>query len=176
MVGRRVFFWLEKLKVSPSERKTVSVLMTLLMILGILNIALAPSSPFGADHYNELEQQFRQRTELIRSENQKLMERYHPPVLNERAFEVVVSDTIPPDSALKAEQNPSDPISEKQKINVNTATAEMLQKLPGIGPAYSKRIIQYREEHGEFSSIEELIKIKGIGKKRLEKLRPFVKL
>ncbi len=47
-------------------------------------------------------------------------------------------------------------------------------KLKGIGPVLAERIIQYRKMHGYFRSVDELIKIKGIGPKTLEKLRPYV--
>lgn len=56
-------------------------------------------------------------------------------------------------------------------ININTADAEELTLLPGIGPAKAKLIIQKREELKEFQSIEELLEVKGIGPKTLEKLR-----
>lgn len=59
-------------------------------------------------------------------------------------------------------------------ININTADEATLQLLPGIGPAYSKRMVNYRKETGSFTSIEEITKIKGIGPKTLEKLRPIV--
>lgn len=61
-------------------------------------------------------------------------------------------------------------------ININTATAEVLQQLPGIGPAYAGRIIEWRAQNGQFTSIEQLIEIKGIGEKRLENIRPLVTL
>jgi competence protein ComEA len=61
-------------------------------------------------------------------------------------------------------------------VNINSAGLEDLQRLPGIGPAYAQRIIDYRVQHGRFQSIDELDEVKGIGPKKLEKLRPFVSL
>lgn len=65
---------------------------------------------------------------------------------------------------------------EQGTVNINSAGLEELQRLPGIGPAYAQRIIDYRTEHGRFQSIDELDEVKGIGPKKLEKLRPFVSL
>jgi competence ComEA-like helix-hairpin-helix protein len=61
-------------------------------------------------------------------------------------------------------------------ININAADAALLKLLPGIGPAYSKRIIEYRERNGLFTDIEQLENIRGIGPKTLDKLRPNVVL
>jgi len=52
-----------------------------------------------------------------------------------------------------------------EKINLNTATVGELTKLKRIGPAYAQRIIDYREKHGPFERIEDLMKVKGIGPK-----------
>jgi len=60
------------------------------------------------------------------------------------------------------------------KININTANASELDSLPGIGPAYASRIINYRQAHGSFKSIDQLEEISGIGPKTLEKLRDLV--
>ena len=54
-------------------------------------------------------------------------------------------------------------LSGSGKININTATAEELDTLPGIGPAYADRIIRYRQEEGPFENIEQIIEVKGIG-------------
>lgn len=60
------------------------------------------------------------------------------------------------------------------KINVNTATAEQLESLPGVGPATARAIIEYRKQNGSFSSVDELLDVRGIGPKKLEQIRPYV--
>ena len=60
------------------------------------------------------------------------------------------------------------------KLNINTATAEELSKLPGIGETYANRIVEYRKEHGLFLSVNDLENVPGIGKKRLESLAEFI--
>jgi competence protein ComEA len=57
------------------------------------------------------------------------------------------------------------------KINLNTATAEQLESLPGIGPAMAKNILEYRNKVGKFNRIEEIINVKGIGEKMFLKLK-----
>jgi len=60
------------------------------------------------------------------------------------------------------------------KININSASAEQLDTLPGIGPAYAARIIQYRESNGAFSSIEEIKEVSGIGDATFEKIKDLI--
>jgi competence protein ComEA len=61
-------------------------------------------------------------------------------------------------------------------VNVNSATAEELTLLPGVGPTKAQAIIRYRTEHGAFKRVEDLAAVKGIGEKGLVKLRPHVAL
>ncbi len=63
------------------------------------------------------------------------------------------------------------PESREGPININTATPELLEQLPGVGPKTAQRIVEYREAHGRFSSVDELMNVKGIGPKKLEQIR-----
>ncbi len=66
------------------------------------------------------------------------------------------------------------PTASQGVVNVNTATVEQLQLLPRVGPALAGRIVEFREANGPFESIDELVAVRGIGEKSLEKLRPHV--
>ncbi|KUK14693.1 MAG: ComEA family DNA-binding protein [Synergistetes bacterium] len=59
-------------------------------------------------------------------------------------------------------------------INVNKASLEELEKLPGVGKTIAERIIEYREKNGPFRTAADLLKVKGIGEKKLEKIRDMI--
>ena len=60
------------------------------------------------------------------------------------------------------------------QLNLNTATAEQLETLPGIGPDLAQRILDFRAGHGPFKDVEGLLQVKGIGEAKLAKLRDLV--
>lgn len=62
------------------------------------------------------------------------------------------------------------------RIDLNRASAAELEALPRIGPALARRIVEYRERHGPFRTIEELDHVSGIGPRTLELLRPHAKV
>ncbi|MGA8224796.1 MAG: helix-hairpin-helix domain-containing protein [Candidatus Acidiferrales bacterium] len=72
------------------------------------------------------------------------------------------------DSGLAQKKSPAKP------IDLNTATLEQLEQLPGIGPTTAKEIIEFREKGGPYKRVEDLRAIHGISKSKLEKLRPYV--
>jgi competence protein ComEA len=59
-------------------------------------------------------------------------------------------------------------------VNLNTATSEELQLVPGIGPVTAEKILQMRKSYGAFKSVDDLSAIRGIGPKRLEKMRKYL--
>jgi competence protein ComEA len=62
------------------------------------------------------------------------------------------------------------------RINLNTATRAELESLPGIGPVLAQRIIDYREANGPFQTLEDLLKVEGVGPSLLNKIRDLVEV
>ena len=59
-------------------------------------------------------------------------------------------------------------------VNINSADEKTLTNLPGVGPATAKKIIEYREQNGNFNTIEDLKKVRGIGDKKFEKMKEWL--
>lgn len=92
--------------------------------------------------------------------------------------QIIVSDVAlpaspapPPPSTSSGQQSATLGDSAGGKVNINTATEQELDQLPGIGPATAAKIISYREENGPFASLEALEEVPGIGPAKIEALR-----
>lgn len=66
------------------------------------------------------------------------------------------------------------PIPLTYRVDLNEARRSELRQLPGVGPTLAQRIDEYRDKHGGFRSVDDLLKVPGIGRTTLEKIRPFV--
>jgi competence protein ComEA len=64
----------------------------------------------------------------------------------------------------------------QQLLDINTATVEQLKQLPGIGDTIAERIVKYREAHGYFKKVEDLLNVEGIGEKKLEAIKPLIQI
>jgi len=74
----------------------------------------------------------------------------------------------------KAETKAGKVVPGNRRININTASAEELASLPGLGSKIARSIIEYREQHGPFKEVDDLLKVKRIKNKKLERIKEFV--
>jgi len=79
-----------------------------------------------------------------------------------------VGEKVAQKSSTAVPRSPSSP------LNINTATAAELEQLPGIGPSLAARIVQYRQEHGPFRTVDALLLVSGIGPATLDRIRPLI--
>lgn len=89
--------------------------------------------------------------------------------------EVPVTTTHSVDSVVEdIDKNRQAKSGESGKVNINTASVSLLQTLPNIGSVLAQRIVDYREENGNFSVPEDLLMVEGIGEKRLDEIREYI--
>ena len=82
--------------------------------------------------------------------------------------------TVP--SSVEAGEQSSAEGQRQEKVEINSATVEQLQEVPGIGPTLAARIVDFREEHGPFERVEDLLNVQGIGERTLELMRPYLEV
>ncbi|MBM3750585.1 MAG: helix-hairpin-helix domain-containing protein [Acidimicrobiia bacterium] len=87
----------------------------------------------------------------------------------------VITAAAPVASAQESSRQAARPaVSDAAPINLNTATATELEKLPGVGPATALRIVEFRTKNGAFKKVEDLMSVRGIGEKTFLTLKPLV--
>ena len=88
--------------------------------------------------------------------------------------QVVVGGPAPSGAAASASAPAGDPSGPVAMVNLNTATESELDTLPEVGPVTAASILQWRDQHGGFTSVDELLEVDGIGEVTLGKLAPYV--
>ena len=92
------------------------------------------------------------------------------PNKNEKISEYIIGET----GNTESEGSSSNNLKGENKVNINTATQSELDQLPGIGPSIAQRIIEYREEKGNFQKIEDVQNVKGIGDAKYEEIKDSI--
>lgn len=175
---RKIYFFLEQLEINRSERITVTILMSFIIIFSGIYYYHVPVVNYDPIYYENLERIFNEKSRQVEQERQSILARYQP--LNEKETSRDQPDlneiaTIQTEHANDSAEE-TEPSSNTNIININTASEEQLVTLPGIGPAYARRIVEWREENGLFTGKEQLLEIRGIGERRLEQLLPLIEL
>lgn len=80
------------------------------------------------------------------------------------------------DSVMEERERRSRPLADGETIDPNVASAEELDRLPGVGAAKALRIVQERDENGPFAGVEDLARVQGLGPKSVERLRPYLRV
>ncbi|MFN1835048.1 ComEA family DNA-binding protein [Balneola sp. MJW-20] len=156
-IRRSIFFKAEKLQITHNERIAVVFLLFSAIILKVSLNYIERKPLYSEEDYAHIQESIHRRIELWEQEEAEKLLRYEPDTARIRKDVKNTGELMEP-------------------VSVNMAGLKELTRLPGIGPSYAQRIIDYRNEHGGFKSLDELIRIKGIGKKRLESIRPYIKL
>ena len=157
---RNFFFWIEKLQITQKERVVISALLVTIVLMIALATFVKHQYEQSSENYEAIRQEFERKSALIEAKRSEELKKYS------------AQEELP--------ENKDQPEVVKEitvvVVNINTADIIELQKLKGIGQTYAQRIVDYREENGEFKTAEELLNVKGIGKKRLEDIKAFITL
>ena len=102
------------------------------------------------------------------------MKRLMPRLLGVCLASLLCAANARADPPADASEATAAPESVNALIDLNTAGASELEQLPGIGPSRARAILEFRAAHGGFTQVSQLMRIKGIGRAMLRKLRPFV--
>lgn len=172
---RKLFFFLDRLQITRMERLAMGLLIALLVVMGGLNLVIEQKVNYDEKYYEDLERIFGERSRQAEAERNEILARYEPNLEDQAAsVATAVSKTIRPDTVESDSTGIN--VLAGDLININTAGSDLLQELPGIGPAYADRIVEWRELNGLFTSFDQLLEIRGIGERRLEAIKPLITL
>jgi competence protein ComEA len=143
---------------SPDEEEGMSILQSFLIKLGMLAMTMGVVLWVGWQIPQTMQRPAVTHAASFSSDNASI------------TTAPVVDPTIPPAGVSEAHRVANRP----QPVDLNRATAADFDQLPGVGPVLARRMVDYRKSVGRFHAVEDLRAVKGIGKKKLERLKPFV--
>mgnify|MGYP001546923587 FL=1 len=151
-INRILFYWSQYLGADPKEITLISSLLVTVSMVGFYQIVSLRATSTASPSYDEQYYEFIERSQAFEQSYEKKVGSMSDSLS-------LISNTLQSDSG------------DTLTINMNTATLKEWVQLPGIGEVYAQRILEYRSIHGDFTRLEDLMEVKGIGQKRWEKLK-----
>lgn len=150
---------------TPSEKRALSSLILVIGVAGVFQILKPMSIKSDPYDYSKDDSVF-----------QRKSREYFTPARDDSGNSVVTQDESPPHTIYPLQKKAGTlPVLKPGTIDLNTASAAVLETLPRIGPAMAARIVEYRKANGKFKSVADLKNVKGIGTKTLESIAPYFK-
>ena len=170
---RDIYFFFQKISLGNQERVFIYWLVGLLVSVELVNQTGLLKEKAPEYDYSQLDSLISTRTAAMQAAYDSTIRFQYEPT----------TETMELVEQRKEEKKKKKPSNSKPKveskpviININTATLSEWILVPGIGEKTAQVILDYRLKNGSFQSLEDLKKVKGIGDKKLEKLRPFLKI
>lgn len=158
----RLYRLQQRLAITTAEASAL-LFVAVVSLVGVTAQHLdARRAAFGPDHYAALYDELAARTALADSTEADSTE-----ADSTAADSAAVRADAPAPRRRRAKPGPV-------RMNLNTASAQQLQRLPRIGPKMAERIVAYREAHGPFARASHVVRVKGIGPKTFEQLEPYL--
>jgi competence ComEA-like helix-hairpin-helix protein len=202
---KTLFFSIDNLHIQLSERYFILSLTTIYITMVLVNPIIRRESPYNEEYYAPLMEAFYQQSAENYLERRSVIERYYPGDENliEHYARVNIPASYEAEILEKASETLNSPPSSNRlltdteiittivtakplisalsdsiesKININTAGVKELSKLPGIGKSIAERIIQFRDENGPFKSIDDIMKVRGIGAGRFNSFKHLLEV
>ena len=148
------------LDLTPSEKRTILIISGILILAGLFYVFQSYSEKPAIIDYSKSDSVFSRLT-------------HKPPPVEKSIYNN--TEGIANTSGNTNENPKPDVKIGIGSIDINRANEKELEKLPRIGPAMANRIIEYRNTKGPFKSIDELTNVKGIGKKTLNLIKPYLR-
>lgn len=150
-------------------KKVLLVLLLLLLFPAVIVYSLRPE---GRQELKKKIENFLEKKESLTLDEGD--NPFYESPSQEQAAEVTTGQTT--DSEQSEADEPQDTGNESQKININDATVEQLQAIPGVGADLAEKIIEDRTKNGAFSRIDDLQRVTGIGEKKAEQMKGSIEI
>ncbi len=156
----RLYRLQQRLAITTPEASALLFLAAVLLTGFAARHFQAQATPFEASYYAELEADFAARSQSPL-----------PVSVADSTDETTQADAVAEVApGARASRGKEPPV----RMNLNTASSRLLQRLPRVGPKTAERIIAYREAHGPFTRASHIVRVRGIGPKTFEKMEPYL--